>query len=107
MPFIFSKVNVPISKEKEVELKMRLGKAIEILHGLTEKYLILGFEQNCHIYLRGENQPAAFIQISIFGNEIHFGYDELTAEVTKIFNDVLEIPNENIYRSDDGFILRK
>ena len=97
MPFIMSKVNIPISEEQEIQLKSRLGKAIELLPGLSEEYLMVGFEDNQHIYLRGKNQPAAYIEISIFGNEIHYGYDKLTAEITKIFNDVLEINPKNIY----------
>ena len=98
MPFIFSKVNVSISNEQEIKLKSRLEKAIEVLPGLSEQYLMAGFEDNQHIYLRGDNkEPLAYIEVSIFGNEAHFGYDKLTAEITKIFNEVLNISTKNIY----------
>ena len=98
MPFIFSKVNVSINAEQEIQLKKRLGKAIEILPGLSEEYLMARFEDNYHIYLRGDNsQPTAYIEISIFGNEVHYGYDKLTAEITKIFNEVLNINPKNVY----------
>ena len=98
MPFIFSKVNIPISDEQEIQLKKRLGKAIEILPGLSEEYLMAGFEDNQQIYLRGDkNQAAAYIEVSIFGNEMHYGYDKLSAEITKIFNEVLSINPKNIY----------
>ena len=33
MPFIFSKVNIPVGREKERELKSRLGNAIELVPG--------------------------------------------------------------------------
>ena len=98
MPFIMSRVNIPISNEQELQLKSRLGKAIELLPGLSEEYLMAGFEDNYHIYLRGDNStPAAYIEISIFGNEAHFGYDKLTAAITNIFNDILGINPKNIY----------
>lgn len=98
MPFIMSKVNIPISNDQEIQLKSRLGQAIELLPGLSEDYLMAGFEDNQHIYLRGDNkQPAAYIEVSIFGNEVHYGYDKLTAAITKIFNEVLNINPKNIY----------
>ena len=98
MPFIKSKVSTPITKEQEFELKTRLGKAIELVPGKSEKYLLLDFEGNAHLWVAGdEKQPAAYIEAAIFGNEIHAGYEDFTREVTKIFMDVLHIPPERIY----------
>ena len=98
MPFIMSKVNVPVSAEQELQIKSRLGKAMEILPGLSEKYLLAGIEANCHLYLRGEKDlPTAFVQVSVFGNEIHFGYEKFSVAVTEIFVDVLNIPPQNVY----------
>ena len=75
-----------------------MGKAIEFVPGKSEEYLLLGFEAESHLYLRGDNsQPIAYIQASIFGNESHAGYDNFSAEVTKIFHEVLGIPEANIY----------
>ena len=98
MPFIFSKVNIPIGKGKELELKSRLGKAIELVPGKSEAYLMVGFEENCHMYLRGDDkEPMAYIEASIFGNEEHLGYSQLTAEIMRIFNDVLGIAPDHVY----------
>ncbi len=38
MPFIKSKVSCKVSLEKESELKVRLGQAIEIIPGKSEQY---------------------------------------------------------------------
>ena len=98
MPFLIAKVNTSIESTQEVELKSRLGKAIELIPGLSEKYLLTGFESNYHFYLRGKNNEAiAYIEVSIFGNENHLGYEEFAAAVTKIFVEVLNIPPMNIY----------
>ena len=98
MPFIISRVSTPITKEQEKELKSRLGKAIELVPGKSEEYLLLGFEDNYHLYLRGDNsKPAAYIEASIFGNENHFGYKKFTYEVTRIFSEVLGIAPDRIY----------
>ena len=98
MHFIISRVNIPISNEQEIVIKSKLGRAIELVPGKSEQYLLLGFEDNYHLYLKGDNsKPIAYITASIFGNEQHLGYDEFAREVTKIFNEVLNIPIENIY----------
>ena len=39
MPFIKSKVSVPLSKEQETEIKTKMGKAIELVPGKSETYL--------------------------------------------------------------------
>ena len=98
MPFIKAKVNCPISSEQEIELKARMGKAIELVPGKSEEYLLLEFEDNARLWLRGDHaQPIAYIEAAIFGNESHAGYPTFTAAVTKAFQDVLGIAPENCY----------
>ncbi len=103
MPFIVSRVNVPVSEDQELALKTRLGKAIELVPGKSEEYLLLGFENNSHLYLRGDNsRPMAYLTAGIFGNESHTGYPAFTAEAAKIYYDVLGIAPEDFYiRFDD------
>lgn len=98
MPFIMSKVNVPINAAKEIKLKSHLGKAIELLPGLSEKYLLAGFESDCNLYLRGDkNQSVAYVEVSVFGNENHIGYEDFSLAIAKIFVEVLNIPPQNVY----------
>ena len=40
MPFIMAKVSVPIDEERELELKSRLGKAMELIPGLSENFSV-------------------------------------------------------------------
>lgn len=51
MPFINTNTNVEISKEKEIALKTRLGKAIEIL-GKSESWLMISFKDKCAMYFK-------------------------------------------------------
>ena len=98
MPFVIARVNVPVNHEQEQQIKAHLGRAIELVPGKTEQYLMIGFEDNYRFWLRGDDsQKAAYIEVSIFGNEEHCGYKALTYEITKAFFEVLEIPPENIY----------
>lgn len=98
MPFIKAKVSCPISQEQESELKDGMGKAIELVPGKSEEYLLLEFEDSCRLWLRGKNEePIAYIEAAIFGNEPHYGYDAFTAEVTNLFSKVLNIRPDHIY----------
>ena len=98
MPFILSKVSDSVSKEQEIALKKGLGKAISMIQGKSEAYLLCEFEDNCRLWLRGEqNEPIAYITVSIFGNESHSGNDRFFAEVTRLYNEVLSIPSDRIY----------
>jgi len=98
MPFIDSKVSVSISKEQEEELKSRLGQAISLIPGKSETWLMTGFEDSYHLYFRGDNsQPTAFIEVSIFGGQNRDAFEKLTAEITKIFGDVLGIAPDHMY----------
>lgn len=95
MPFILSHISSPVSKEQETRLKSGLGRVISLVPGKSEQYLLCGFEDNAHLYLRGDDsEPVAYIEAAIFGNESHAGYDEFTAEVCRLYSDVLGIAPE-------------
>lgn len=98
MPFIIARVSTSVSMDQEIEIKSRLGRAIGLVPGKSEDYLLCGIEGNYPLYLRGDNsEPIAYIEASIFGNENHFGYKEFTSEVTRIFSEVLGIAPDRIY----------
>lgn len=98
MPFIKAKISCPVSQKQESELKACMGKAIELIPGKSEEYLLLEFEDNCHLWLRGKNdEPIAYIEAAIFGNEQHYGYDAFTAEITNLFAKALNIRPDHIY----------
>ncbi len=98
MPFIIARVNVSVGTEQEQEIKSCLGRAIEFVPGKNELNLMICLEDNCRIWLRGQNTiPAAYIEAGIFGNDSHTGYNMLTAAVTETFSTVLGISPENIY----------
>lgn len=98
MPFIDSKVSVKISESQEKELKTRLGKAIALLPGKSERWLMAGFEDEYHLYFAGDNSaPTAFVDVSVYGSADSASFSKLTAEITKIFGEVLNIAPDRIY----------
>lgn len=71
---------------------------MELIPGKSEKSLLLQFEDNCHLWRRGQNEDSvAYIEAAVFGCENHVGYTAFTMEVSRIFQEVLKIPKENIY----------
>ena len=55
MPFIISRASGQISREQEIRLKTELGKAIELGPGKSEQYLLLGFQDKYHLWLRSDD----------------------------------------------------
>ena len=98
MPFINSKITKKISRDEELIVKDRLGKAIELIPGKSEAWLMLNFEAESHLYFKGSNdKDIAYVEVSVFGSENKEAFNNFTAEITKIFNEVLGIEPERIY----------
>ncbi len=98
MPFIDSKVSISMTQEQEQELKKRLGQAISLIPGKSESWLMTGFQDNYHLYFRGDNsQPVAFVEVKVFGRENPSAFAALTAKICEIFGDVLGIAPDHIY----------
>ena len=102
MPFINAKISVKLTNEKEQIIKEKLGKAIELIEGKTEEWLMIGFEDNYKLYFKGEElEKGAFIEIKIFGQASNKSYDKLTVEVCNLFHSELVIPSNKIYVVND------
>ncbi|QIW16517.1 hypothetical protein A4G20_09295 [Pasteurellaceae bacterium RH1A] len=96
MAFILLKTNQPLSAEQENALQAQIGQAMGLI-GQSADYLLLGLEGGQSLYLRGAKQPAALLQISIFGNDSHQGYAPFSQALTQIVSQTLAIPAANIY----------
>ncbi len=98
MPFINTKVSIGLTKEKEKAIKEQFGKAIALIPGKSESWLMLNFEDNCHLYFKGQNaSPLAFVEVNLFGSAGKNAYDALTEKITDILSKELSINPSNIY----------
>lgn len=98
MPMISTKTSTPISAEQELILKEKLGKAIELLSGKTEAWLMLEFEDNCRLWFRGDNSNAlAYVEVSALGSINPADAEKLTAEICNICKEVLGIDGSGVY----------
>ena len=102
MPFIDSKITVPVAPEKKESIKTKLGQAISLL-GKTETYLMVGFEDNYDLYLGGKKlEKGAFVSVSLYGNASSSAYDQMTGEICSLLADELDIPGSNVYVTYQG-----
>lgn len=98
MPFINSKVSVSMNETQKETVKARLGKAISILPGKSEHWLMVGFEDNADLYFQGnKNGSTAFIEVKVFGHASASDFDRLTGELCKIYQEELGIAPDRIY----------
>ncbi len=98
MPYIEAKISKKITKEEEVQLKSALGQAISIIPGKSEQWLMLGFQDEVHMYFRGDDsEPVAFVEVRIYGGPNRDAFERMTAEITRIFGEVLGIAADHMY----------
>lgn len=97
MPFINTKYSGEITPAQELEIKSALGSAVSAI-GKSEAWLMLGFEQNCSLYFRGEkSEKIAFVEVSMYGSASAGGCSQLTADICRIYGEVLGVPADKIY----------
>ncbi len=97
MPFINTRTSAEISKEQEIQLKEKMGKAISLI-GKSESWLMLNFEDNCRLYFKGDSsKDMAILEVALFGKATDSQYDALTEELTNNISSVLNIDPSCIY----------
>jgi phenylpyruvate tautomerase PptA (4-oxalocrotonate tautomerase family) len=97
MPFIDSKISLPVAPEVKEELKSELGKLITTLHK-SETYLMVGIEDSYDLWLGGKKlDKGAYVSVSLYGNASSGDYDKLTGQICELYSDKLGIPGNSIY----------
>ena len=99
MPFINVKYSGDITPDQEENIKAGLGLSIKSI-GKTEDWLMVGFEPNSTIYFKGEKpNKAAYVEVSMFSLSPlkSSAYDEMTANISLILAETLEINPDKIY----------
>lgn len=98
MPYICTTTTEPITESERKELSHSFGKAIELIPGKSEKWLMLSFRPETSMVFGGNaDLPTAMLEVDIFGSASDDDYDKLTAALTDATHSVLHVPNERIY----------
>ena len=97
MPYIETTASIAISGRKEQAIKERMGKAIELIPGKTEGWLMLSFRDNVSMFFKGEDDPCAICQVKLFGSADEEAYAALTEALTDILHEELDLDPDRIY----------
>lgn len=98
MPFIDSKVTVTLSENEREDLKKELGKIVDDIPGKSEKFLMLGFQDNYDLYFKGEKLDyGAFVEVKLFGSVTEDSMKRVTKDICELYKDKLNIPPKSIY----------
>lgn len=102
MPFIDSKITMPVAEEKKERIKTKLGQAVSLLNK-SETYLMVGFEDDYDLYMGGRKlDKGAYVSVSLFGNASSAAYEKMTGEICSILSDELSIPGNAVYVTYHG-----
>ena len=99
MPFINIKTNAAVSAEKEDSIKSAMGQAITAIPGKSESWLMVGIEPEYKLWFKGTSDPAAMVNVSIYGTADRSAKNKLTGKISEIIGDELGISPSRIYVS--------
>lgn len=98
MPYIDSSVSCKLTTEQKEKIKSKLGKAIELLSGKSEKFLFIRLRDCETLYFEGkELENGAVVEIKMIGTKNRSEKDALTNRLCKIYSKYLSINPKNIY----------
>ena len=99
MPCIQIKTSAKVSEETALTIKTELGKAISLLPGKTEQWLMVTLEDDCRIWFHGETgRPMAIVEVKVLGEKIDSSASEaMTREVCALFQKELGVDPKDIY----------
>ena len=99
MPYINLTTTEKINDQTAKALKEQLGEAISLLPGKTEQWLMINLDGEKTLSFAGVFEPCAIADIAIFGSSTSDAYNKLTAKVTEILEENLNLPADKIYVS--------
>ena len=98
MPYIEVKTTKKATNEQESTLFVALGKAIELLPGKTEEWLMLNVEGDKHMAFRGRtDEDMAYITVALVGKAGAENYEKLTKRLCELCEEILGIAPDHVY----------
>ena len=100
MPVIHTYSSTPISVEQRDELKSSFGRAISLVPGKSETWLMCLFDENVPIYRSGSDaEPAAYVTVDVFARESPdpSAWQAMTEKITAELEKVLGIDPSRLY----------
>lgn len=109
MPFIHVRTNVRVDDSAKSKRENLFGKAISLLPGKSQEWLMTRIEDDCRMTFSGSDEPLRRIKVSVYKETSGEGsyaidqagkdYDGLTGKLTDIVSSLLPIRKDRIYVS--------
>lgn len=99
MPFISVKTNCKLEGRNIEAIKTKLGQAITAIPGKSEGWLMTDIEGERNLFFRGTDEPAAMVEVNLYGSASSNALGILTSHITGILLDELPISSDRIYVS--------
>ena len=98
MPYINVQTTAKVSSDKAETVKSALGKAISVIPGKSESWLMIKIEGDQAMWFRGDaSTDTAFVSVSVYGSLSDSASDKMTSEITEIISETLGVPTDRIY----------
>ena len=98
MPYINTVTTTKITDEARERLTKEYGKAIELVKGKTEKWLMLRFEDGAKMAFRGNSKAdSAIVEVELLGEAEPSDLSALTAKICDMLSSELSLDSTRIY----------
>lgn len=98
MPYIEVKTTKATTQTQEEALFSALGKAIELLPGKTEEWLMLNVEGGKKMAFRGKtDKDMAFLTVALVGKAGAENYEKLTVRLCELCEEILGVAPDHVY----------
>lgn len=98
MPCIQIQTSCSICTNAKESIKAKLGKAIEVLPGKSENWLMVTMQDEMTIYFKGnQTGESAFVKVGVYGDADGRAFNTLTEKICRILNEELGIAPNRIY----------
>ncbi len=98
MPYISMKTSAKLNTGAHLELKEAFGKAISLIPGKSERWLMVSIEDSAFMSFAGDcSTPCAMLEVEIFGSADGEAYDALTGALCEAVESITGIKRDRIY----------
>lgn len=98
MPFIHISASKKISEDDKNKIIKDVGKAIPILKGKSERWLMVKVSDDQNMCFEGKiGEDCAIVEVSVYGTCSSGEYAELTKALTLAVSECTEIAGDRIY----------
>ena len=98
MPVIQTHVPLPIAPDQREALKAAYGRAVALIPGKSEDWLMCLFPAPEATFFGGSDAPAAYVDVHLMGEATPAtALEAFGAEVTAAVSSTLSIPRDRIY----------